>query len=197
MKKLIILLILATTSLQVLAKEKVSIKALKAVELSYSQFANYDVEINNKSGKAIDVSVVDAQTKQKTQGFGLGPMGKVVVSIKEGQLLKLKNNSMKDISLTIDFVKREETEPRTKSNEAMINLTLHKSSMKSIPLIIPNVMNPNLSPFSNSGVLLKMGQNIYYKKGGNKKLLLTIDESFKQGDKVDVAQLIKNLEKDS
>lgn len=196
MKNVIILVVLAIVSLQVLAKEKVSIKAQKAVELSYAEFANYDVEINNKSGKGIDVAVIDPQTKQQTQGFGLGPMGKVVVSVQEGQLLTLKNNSQKDISLMIDFVERKAKKAKPAISET-VNLTLHNSSMKSIPLVIPNVMNPNLSPLSNSGVQLKMGQKIYYKKGGMKKLLLTVDENYKQGDKIDIAELIKNLEKDS
>jgi hypothetical protein len=58
-------------------------------------------------------------------------------------------------------------------------------------------MNPKLSPISNSGVSLKMGQKIYYKKRGKKKLLLIVDDKIKAGDKIDVAKLIADLEKDS
>jgi hypothetical protein len=42
-----------------------------------------------------------------------------------------------------------------------------------------------------------MGQKIYYKKGGKRKLLLIVDKNIKQGDKIDVPRLIKQLEKDS
>ncbi len=68
-----------------------------------------------------------------------------------------------------------------------VHFTLRNESTRSIPLIIPDVMNPNLSPMSNSGVNLKVGQEIYFfpkgqKKRGHKELLLIVDESLQ--DKV-------------
>ncbi|MGB5190285.1 hypothetical protein, partial [Robiginitalea sp.] len=77
-----------------------------------------------------------------------------------------------------------------------ISFTLHNSSLKSIPLIIPGVMNPNLSPMSNSGVSLDMGQKIYYKKGGVRMLVLTVDENIQSGDKIDMAKRIRTLKKE-
>lgn len=44
------------------------------------------------------------------------------------------------------------------SAQKSINLTFHNGSLNSIPLVIPGVMNPNLNPFSNSGVELGFGQ---------------------------------------
>ncbi len=52
-------------------------------------------------------------------------------------------------------------------------------------------MNPNLSPFSNSGVDLKMGQEIFFKYKGKKRVLLVVDESINYGDVVDVSGLLK------
>ena len=66
--------------------------------------------------------------------------------------------------------------------------------MNSIPLLIPSVMNPNLSPMSNSGVALKVGQKVYLKKGVGKVLLFTVDNGIQAGDKIDVAKLLKDLE---
>lgn len=194
MKKVVIILSILFAGFQVSAKEKVEIPARKSVELTYSEFANYDVRLNNKSGKQISVSVLDADTRKQVSGFGLGPMGNVVLYVAEGNILRLKNNSSNEISITLTFVEREPKPVTDKSTET-VNFTLHNSSLKSIPLIIPGVMKPNLSPMSNSGVSLEMGQKIYYKKGLERVLVLTVDENIASGDKIDVAKLVNSIKK--
>jgi len=77
-----------------------------------------------------------------------------------------------------------------------VKFTLRNNSMKSIPLVIPRVMNPNLSPQSNSGVTLKLGQKIFFKKGRKKYVLLVVDETLKEGMVLDVAKLIKERKKE-
>lgn len=188
---LVIISALLVSSSFAQAKEKVEIKALSSIELTYEEFAKYDVKLSNASGKQVDVAAINPETDKQVSGFGLGPYGKAVLTVKEGHVLKLKNKSTKDISLTISFVEKE---PVVIDNAPRVNFTLRNSSAKSIPLIIPNVMNPNLSPLSNSGVSLKMGQEIFYKKGMKKILILTVDESIKEGDKIDVVKLIKGLD---
>lgn len=79
--------------------------------------------------------------------------------------------------------------------ENYVSFQLINNSVKSIPLIIPGVMNPNLSPFSNSGVSLKPGQKIYFKKKMKRYLLLEVDETYRD-KKVDVANLIKKRNKE-
>lgn len=72
---------------------------------------------------------------------------------------------------------------------------LNKSG-RSIPLEIPGVMNPNLSPFSSSGVDLAVGQKVYFfangKKGSFKKriLLLEVTEDL-AGKDLAIDELIK------
>jgi len=188
---LVIISALLVSSSFAQAKEKVEIKALSSIELTYEEFAKYDVKLSNASGKQVDVAAINPETDKQVSGFGLGPYGKAVLTVKEGHVLKLKNKSTKDISLTISFVEKE---PVVIDNAPRVNFTLRNSSAKSIPLIIPNVMNPNLSPLSNSGVSLKMGQEIFYKKGMKKILILTVDESIKEGDKIDVVKLNKGLD---
>lgn len=193
MKTVLLFIGVLTIVFQLSAKEKIDIPALKAVELTYEEFSDYDVKISNKSGKQINVAVLDKDTRKQVSGFGLGPMGNAVLYVAQGNILKLKNTSSKDISVTISFVDRK-PEPQKMAYAKSINFTLHNSSLKSIPLVIPNVMNPNLSPISNSGVSLKMGQEIYYKKGLKKILILTVDENIKTGDKIDIAKLVKNID---
>ncbi len=72
-----------------------------------------------------------------------------------------------------------------------INFSLMNNSSKSIPLIIPGTMRPNLSPFSKSGVSLDPGQKIFFKYKGKRQLLLIVDSSY-EGKKVKVAKLIKD-----
>ncbi len=70
------------------------------------------------------------------------------------------------------------------------SFTLRNNSAKSIPLSIPTVMNPNLSPFSNSGVSLKEGQEIFFFENKKKYLLLTVTPDL-EGDTLYVNELIK------
>ena len=81
----------------------------------------------------------------------------------------------------------------TDENEQYVSFTLRNETLKSIPLIIPGVMNPNLSPQSNSGVRLKMGQEIIYRKGLSTRILLTVDETIKEGEVVLVGELLPEV----
>lgn len=61
---------------------------------------------------------------------------------------------------------------------------------KSIPLSIPGVMNPNLSPFSRSGVDLEVGQKVYFYHKRKKYLLFEVTEDYRDQDII-VNQVIK------
>jgi hypothetical protein len=76
-----------------------------------------------------------------------------------------------------------------------IPFTLRNSSLKSIYLEIPGVMNPNLSPMSNSGVSLDVGQKIYFFVKEQRYLLLEVDESL-EGKKLSVNKLIRKRKKE-
>ncbi len=70
-----------------------------------------------------------------------------------------------------------------------VDLSFENRSSVSIPLQIPSVMNPNLSPRSSSGVTLRKGQEVFFNYQGKKTLLLKIDHE-KDGDVVVIDQLI-------
>lgn len=76
-----------------------------------------------------------------------------------------------------------------------VPFTLHNSTLYSIPLIIPGVMNPNLSPMSNSGVDLQVGQKIFFKAKGRRYLLLEVTEDLR-GIELDVGQLLKERKRE-
>ncbi len=79
--------------------------------------------------------------------------------------------------------------------QTYVDFTLRNTTAKSIPLKIPGVMNPNLSPFSNSGVGLKIGQKIFFTNKGKKTLLLSVTEDLAD-QTLDVAKLIRERKKD-
>jgi hypothetical protein len=75
-----------------------------------------------------------------------------------------------------------------------IPMTFHNGSFKSISLIIPGVMNPNLNPYSNSGVGLDVGQKIYFFPNGkrnSKALLFIVDDSFKKDTVLQIDEIIE------
>ncbi len=79
---------------------------------------------------------------------------------------------------------------------AGVNFILKNTTALSIPLIIPKVMNPNLSPYSESGVYLKTGQEVFFKFKGKKYLLLKVDSYIQEGEKLDLAKLIRQRKRD-
>ena len=76
-----------------------------------------------------------------------------------------------------------------------VSFKLNNPSPKSIPLKIPNVMNPNLSPFSTSGVDLKIGQKIYFRYKGKRRILLEVSKN-NDGKTLNVAKLIRQRKRE-
>ena len=77
-------------------------------------------------------------------------------------------------------------------------MTFHNGSLKSIPLNIPGVMNPNLSPRSDSGVTLEVGQKVFYfpnGKKGKKELLFEVDNTFRKDTILQIDEIIKQKKK--
>jgi hypothetical protein len=79
-----------------------------------------------------------------------------------------------------------------------ISMTFHNGSLKSIPLNIPGIMNPNLSPLSDSGVDLEVGQKVFYfpnGKKGKKELLFEVDNTFRKDTILQIDEMIKQKKK--
>ena len=75
-----------------------------------------------------------------------------------------------------------------------IPMTFHNGSFFSIYLSIPGVMNPNLSPKSNSGVSLDVGQVVYFfpkGKNGKKEILFTVSSTWKRDTILQIDEIVK------
>jgi hypothetical protein len=169
----------------------VEIPADSRVTIGYPDSEDVALALKNKSSQGIDVATVNKVSGVQISGFGLGPFGKATVAVGPLDLLELRNTSDEAVRLSYEITKAVKNE--VSEDERYVSFTLRNETLKSIPLVIPGVMNPNLSPQSNSGVRLKIGQEIKYKKGGRAHLLLVVDHSIKEGDVLFVGERIAQV----
>ena len=167
----------------------VKIPAKQSVEIDIPAYSRYDVTLRNKSLTDIEVQVQDKTSGDFLRGFGLGPRAKATVFVEKSGKLVLGNASNSAIGLKAQIV--ESLAPPADPDRMTITFTLANKGPTSIPLLIPSVMNPNLSPFSTSGVELKMGQEILFREKGKKYVLLTVSSEIQEGEVIDVGKLLK------
>ena len=169
----------------------VEIPADSRVTIGYPDSEDAALALKNKSSQGIDVATVNKVSGVQLSGFGLGPFGNATVAVPRLALLELHNTSDNAVRVSYEITKA--AKEVADKDERYIGFTLRNETLRSIPLIIPGVMNPNLSPQSNSGVRLKIGQEIKYKKGGRAHLLLVVDDSIKEGDVLFVGERIAQV----
>ena len=79
-----------------------------------------------------------------------------------------------------------------------IPMTFRNGSIQSIPLVIPGVMNPNLSPMSNSGVSLEVGQKVYFFPNGKKsrkEILFIVEPTWQRDTVLRIDQIVDQRKK--
>lgn len=167
----------------------VQIPADDRVELSTPGTKLYSAEVKNKSLRDLEVGVLTKSSGEQIRGFGLAPKGKADVLVEADNKLVIRNEGSRAVKARILMTETAPIAPPPPG--MMVNFTLRNKTAQSIPLLIPDVMNPNLSPFSKSGVGLKMGQEILFRAKGKKHLLLKVDETIQEGAEIDVAALLK------
>lgn len=190
MKKILILTVL--TSFFSCSSERSTLKvpAHQSIELDYPNYEKYQVKLKNSGFSGLEIAVANKLSGQKIKGFGLGLSAKVLLQVEKENLLIITNNGSNTASIKISSIEIPSTGPSRDENQ-YISFTLRNTSSKSLPLIIPEVMNPNLSPFSNSGVRLKVGQEILFKEGFKTYVLLKVDDSIKEGEILDIPELLR------
>ncbi|MCE2495413.1 MAG: hypothetical protein J4F31_02360 [Flavobacteriales bacterium] len=109
---------------------------------------------------------------------------------------------MKALLLSLAFMAASlTTATQSDGKSETVTLTLRNKTATSIPLHIPGVMNPNLSPFSHSGVEVAVGQKFYHYPKGQKfmapKVLLFEATRAMNGDTLVVNELIKEKRRSS
>ena len=171
------------------SKTALNIPPGQCVEIDYPQYEAYSASLKSKKGGGVEVSVRSKSNDGQIRGFGLGPAGKSVVGVENTNKLVLVNTSDRPARVLVEVTESEAQRWAPPQNS--IGITLQNKSSKAIPLIIPGVMNPNLSPMSKSGVNLAVGQEILFRYKGKNQVLLMVDASISEGDVIDVAALLK------
>lgn len=190
MKNIFYLLLVLGFSACSSSKMFVNIPAQQTLELSYPNYEVFMASLKNKSTDDIEVAVLSKSSEKQIRGFGLAQGGKAEVMVESSSKLVLKNQSKVTAQIAIEVSEKDRSVFEQKGE--YINFTLQNTTAKSIPLLIPSVMNPNLSPFSKSGVGLKIGQEILFRFQGKRYVLLTVDNSIAQNSTLNVAKLIKD-----
>lgn len=188
-------IVVAAVGLAFAQRSSLEIPPKSSLELDYADYEMYQLQLRNNNSKGLEVKVVDKKTGEFVRGFGLGPVGKVEVMVENTSKIVFTNTSNKMASLSVSFTAMD-AKKVMEANRGLVSFTLVNSSNESIPLIIPNVMNPNLSPNSKSGVDLKIGQELIFRNRGKRYVLFTVDESIQEGQQVDVYQLLQERKKE-
>lgn len=163
------------------------------VQINYPLYQGFNVKIWNKSKFDLGVSARERKTDSLVKGFGLDSGSSAVLEVNKGLYLQFENRYL--ASLKVEYTLQKGVEGKKKSTKPLTPqraFYLENNTAQSIPLRIPGVMNPNLSPFSRSGVDLPNGQKIFLDLNGKRILLLTVTDSIPHGARIDVANLINN-----
>ena len=192
MKKILIgLLVMIFTGLSA-QQGQIQLLGRQSIELDFVDYRFYALKLKNSSSAEIEVSIISRVSNEQVRGFGFAPKSTVEEVLIESDSYALFTNLSDNEALFSIEASPKVAAPVTESDG--VSFTLRNNTLQSIPLVIPSVMNPSLSPKSNSGVYLKYGQKVYLRRGVSKKLILTVDETIREGALIDVDSIIGLVE---
>ena len=160
----------------------------QSLQLNYPTIEDLAIEIKNLSNQPLDIATIQTVSGEQLSGFGLAPKGRATIAVPSLALLQISNNSPVKAEIAINPISLPALEENPE--DLYISFTLRNETAQSIPLIIPGVMNPNLSPFSNSGVRLKIGQQINFRQGLKTYTLLTVSPDIEEGAVLEIGALL-------
>lgn len=144
--------------------------------------------IKNKSAHQVGIRVMDKANKNRVKGFGLNKFASAKLTIEKNQRLLIDANRAAKVKVTFSLPTTVPAKRQLLTSKT-ISFYLINPTNQSIPLRIPGVMNPNLSPNSESRVNLSIGQEIFLNKLGRRKRILVVTDDIKNGQKIDISGL--------
>tara|TARA_B100000575_G_C23078464_1_gene621243 strand:+ start:56 stop:655 length:600 start_codon:yes stop_codon:yes gene_type:complete len=170
---------------------KILIPPKQIIQINYPLLRNYNLKIWNKSKFDLTISTHNYKTDSIFKKFVMEKGSSTLLRIPNEMYIQFENKYLADLKVEYGFQKGSSIEKnKIKPLTPQRAFYLENNTAQSIPLRIPGVMNPNLSPFSRSGVNLKNGQKIYLNFKGKNILILNVTDSIKHGDRIDIATLI-------
>ena len=194
MKKLIIYFFLSISFAfgQKDTRSQLIIPPKQVIQIDYPFFMGFHVKIWNQSKFTVGVSTKDKLTDSILKSFNLEKKNNTLLEVSKDMYLQFENQFI--VPLKISYIIRKGSFLEKKSFESLTPqraFYLENNTAQSLPLSIPGVVSPKLSPFSRSGVNLPNGQKIYLNFKGDKILILTVTDSIAHGTRIDVAYLIE------
>ena len=176
---------------QKVERSQLIIPPKQIVQVDYPLYKGFNVKIWNKSKFDVGVSARERKTDSLCKGFGLEKGSNAVLEVNQGLYLQFENRYLAPIKVEYALVKGLGEKEKTRTPlTPQRTFYLENNTAQTIPLRIPGVMDPNLSPFSRSGVDLPNGQKIFLDLNGERILILTVTDSITHGARIDVATLI-------
>jgi len=170
---------------------KILIPPKQIIQINYPLLRNYNFKIWNKSKLDLTISTHKKETDSIIKKFVLVKDSSALLGISNKMYIQFENKYLANIKVEYSFQNGTSIKKnKRKSLTPQRAFYLENNTAQRIPLRIPGIMNPNLSPFSRSGVDLKNGQKIYLDFNGKRILILEVTDSIKHGDRIDIATLI-------
>ena len=172
---------------------EISIPPKQIVRIDYPLSKTFKTKIFNKSKFFLGISLLNRENDSLYKNLTIEKGGSRTLIVLNSQYLQFENRYLGSLKVVYTIEKGNQ-----KPNKSVKNLTpqrafyLENNTAQKIPLHIPGVMDPNLNPFSRSGVDLKNGQEIYLKINNKKLLILTVTDTIPHGARIDVASLVNN-----
>ena len=158
--------------------------------VDYPYYKGFRVKVWNEAKFEVGVSARNKETDSLQKGFGLNKGASASLSVEEDMYLQFENRFFAPLKVEYIIFKGKPGKNKVGELTAQRGFYLLNTTAQAIPLKIPGIMNPNLSPFSKSGVDLPIGQKILLSVAGKDLLLLTVSDSIPKGAQVNVADLI-------
>ena len=172
---------------------EISIPPKQIVRIEYPLSKTFKTKIFNKSKFFLGISLLNRENDSLYKSLSIEKGGSRTLIVSDSHYLQFENRYLGSLKVVYAIEKGIQ-----QSNKSAKNLTLQRAfylennTAQKIPLHIPGVMDPNLNPFSRSGVDLKNGQEIYLKINNKKLLILTVTDTIHHGARIDVATLVNN-----
>ena len=170
---------------------KILIPPKQIVQIYYPLFRDYNLKIWNKSKFDLITTTHNYKTDSILKKIKIEKGSSALLSISNDVYIQFGNKYLTNLKVEYAFQNGPSIEKsKTKLLTPQRAFYLENNTAQRIPLRIPGIMNPNLSPFSRSGVNLKNGQKIYLDINGKNILILNVTDSIKHGDRIDITTLI-------
>ncbi len=193
LKRIFALMIWLISAQSCKVKNVLIIPPKKHVSIQLEETLPANVILKNRGVGELTVSVNYANNQKEISSFDLDGHASTEILVKKNCTIQFKNGN--DFKKVVHFGHEDVNKLKEQQVDVReINLQLVNRSSKSIPLIIPGVMSPSLSPNSTSNVKLKIGQEIIYKKNMNKSIIYTVSEKNNDGDKIYINELVNQTE---